>query len=105
MFGPSPFPRLDAFIASECVWSGLIGSIRCWTMLRTDDADESAVTLSYSISGNRYCHRLQRQHKSNGIYVIVSVAERVYYVKCHDADCRSFRFGPIRIPNDVFTPE
>nr|XP_023887818.1 DNA-directed primase/polymerase protein-like [Quercus suber] len=57
--------------------------------------------MVYSMSRNRYCERIGRQHKSNHVMYIVDLRRAVYYQKCYDPDCRGYR-SPLRpIPIDV----
>lgn len=57
--------------------------------------------MVYSMSRNRYCERIGRQHKSNHVIYVVDLRRAVFYQKCHDPDCRGYR-SPLRpIPMDV----
>ncbi|KAL8597381.1 hypothetical protein ACOMHN_056144 [Nucella lapillus] len=57
--GGSPYPEVDAFISGQVGHGG--GWTRRWSYF------PPAQTLSYDIAGYRFCHRLQRQHRSNNI--------------------------------------
>lgn len=46
---------------------GVQGSIRSWVLW----ADIGVIL--YNIKDNRWCGRIGRQHKSNGIYIIVDI--------------------------------
>eukprot|EP01147_Barroeca_monosierra_P000316 gene316-3685_t len=61
-------------------------AIRRWTYFPT-----SAV-ISYDISRARYCERIGREHKSNGVYFIVNLETGCYYQKCYDPECRTISF-------------
>jgi DNA-directed primase/polymerase protein len=61
------------------------------SFIRTQDA------LLLNIGGNRYCHRVQREHKSNGVYYLVDLKSNLCYQKCYDIDCKGFQSKPIRI--------
>ncbi|KAF8413231.1 hypothetical protein HHK36_001207 [Tetracentron sinense] len=57
--------------------------------------------MVYSMSRNRYCERIGRQHKSNHVMYIVDLRRAVYYQKCYDPDCKGYR-SPLRlIPTDA----
>nr|XP_039272767.1 DNA-directed primase/polymerase protein-like [Styela clava] len=72
---------------------GHIGSIEY-------DAEEN--TVKYSIRGNRYCRNIGRQHKSNNVYYLAYLDQRVIIQRCYDRQsCRDFFSLPIRIPKNV----
>ncbi|KAJ3273286.1 hypothetical protein HDV01_004644 [Terramyces sp. JEL0728] len=47
--------------------------------------------IMYVISGSRYCHRLQRDHKSNSVYYIADLKLMNFHQRCFDPDCRNYR--------------
>lgn len=57
----SPYPDIDAYIAAATSQTHALARIRRWNYF------EEGKTLSYDITGNRFCHRIQRAHKSNGM--------------------------------------
>ncbi|KAK4384928.1 DNA-directed primase/polymerase protein [Sesamum angolense] len=63
--------------------------------------------MVYSMSRNRYCERIGREHKSNHVIYVVDLRRAVYYQKCHDPDCQGWRNYqvidlPLRpVPDDV----
>lgn len=75
----SPYPALDDFIK---VASG--GGIRSWMAI--DDG-----VILYNIKDNRYCGNIGRQHRSNGVFYVVDLHHKVWYQKCHDPDCKTYR--------------
>eukprot|EP01129_Flabellula_baltica_P000571 TRINITY_DN10558_c0_g1_i1.p1 TRINITY_DN10558_c0_g1~~TRINITY_DN10558_c0_g1_i1.p1 ORF type:complete len:450 (+),score=69.60 TRINITY_DN10558_c0_g1_i1:29-1351(+) len=86
------YPLLNRFILIELSKrEGSPGSIREWISYKND-------TMICAIEGNRYCGNIQREHKSNGIFFVISPQQRVYYQKCHDPDCKSYRSPPTPIP-------
>ncbi|XP_044467882.1 DNA-directed primase/polymerase protein [Mangifera indica] len=92
--GKSPFPTLDKFI--ECIASigDVSGKIRSWYWF------SEYGLIVYSMSRNRYCERIGRQHKSNHVMYVVDLRRAVYYQKCYDPDCKGYR-SPLRpIPMD-----
>ncbi len=50
---------------------------------------------------HRYCERVGRQHKSNGVYIVVDIGAGTYYQKCYDPDCRHFRGRTKALPLHV----
>ncbi|GMP24602.1 hypothetical protein CsSME_00001809 [Camellia sinensis var. sinensis] len=95
LMGKSPFPALDAFVESIASVGNVSGKIRSWYWF------SEYGLMVYSMSRNRYCERIGRQHKSNHVMYIVDLRRAIYYQKCHDPDCRGYR-SPLRpIPIDV----
>lgn len=86
----SPYPAVDAFVVATASALGTVGndavSVRRWCYY------EQAKVLTYDIHGNRYCHRVGRQHKSNGVMYVVNLLQGIFYQKCHDPDCRRAGF-------------
>ncbi|KAL7229826.1 hypothetical protein ACSBR2_008391 [Camellia fascicularis] len=95
LMGKSPFPALDAFVESIASVANVSGKIRSWYWF------SEYGLMVYSMSRNRYCERIGRQHKSNHVMYIVDLRRAIYYQKCHDPDCRGYR-SPLRpIPINV----
>ncbi|GER51046.1 DNA primases [Striga asiatica] len=94
MSGKSPYPALDAFVEAIASKGDVPGeSIWYWF--------SEFELMVYSMSRNRYCERIGREHKSNHVIYVVDLRRAVYYQKCHDPDCRGYR-SPIRaVPDDV----
>eukprot|EP00918_Siedleckia_nematoides_P086658 GHVU01190709.1.p2 GENE.GHVU01190709.1~~GHVU01190709.1.p2 ORF type:complete len:194 (+),score=21.01 GHVU01190709.1:552-1133(+) len=57
-------------------------------------------TLLVGLGDNRYCERIRRPHKSNGVYLAVDTASRTFDQRCHDPDCRGFRSERRHLPHD-----
>ncbi|KAL7751670.1 hypothetical protein RI367_002669 [Sorochytrium milnesiophthora] len=96
----SAFPALDQYITANVVHDntaqGYIRSVLTYAEDRT---------LVYAIGGPyRFCHHVQRHHKSNGIYIVVDLDRRTYVQKCYDPDCRTYRSPEQSIPADVLPP-
>ncbi|GAV76314.1 Herpes_UL52 domain-containing protein [Cephalotus follicularis] len=87
--GQSPFPALDKFIESVASIGNVTGKIRSWYLF------SKYGLMVYSMSRNRYCERIGRQHKSNHVMYVVDLTGAVFYQKCHDPDCRGYR-SPFR---------
>ncbi|KAM4076278.1 hypothetical protein ACJW30_12G050900 [Castanea mollissima] len=93
--GKSPFPALDKFVEFIASIGNVSGKIQSWFWF------SEYGLMVYSMSRNRYCERIGRQHKSNHVMYIVDLRRAVYYQKCHDPDCRGYR-SPLRpIPIDI----
>ncbi|CAM8908337.1 unnamed protein product [Rhodiola kirilowii] len=92
----SPFPALDDYMVSIATIGNVSGKIQSWYLF------SEYGLMVYSMSRNRYCERIGRQHKSNHIMYVVDLRRATYYQKCHDPDCRGYR-SPMRvIPYEVF---
>ncbi|KAI4347596.1 hypothetical protein L6164_008397 [Bauhinia variegata] len=89
LIGKSPFPSLDRFVESIASIGNISGKIRSWYWF------SDYGVMIYSMSKNRYCERIGRQHKSNHVIYVVDLRRAVYYQKCHDPDCRGYR-SPLR---------
>ncbi|XP_024523407.1 DNA-directed primase/polymerase protein [Selaginella moellendorffii] len=94
----SPFGAVDAFVESISSFGNTPGKIRNWFWF-----SELGIIV-YNISGNRFCERVGRQHKSNNVMYIVNLRRASYYQKCHDPDCRGYK-SPVRpVPCHVLPP-
>lgn len=57
-------------------------SIRSWALL------DGGSVLLLSVRGSRWCERVGRQHRSNGVYYVVDLQQGWWTQKCFDPDCR-----------------
>ncbi|XP_049827937.1 DNA-directed primase/polymerase protein-like [Schistocerca gregaria] len=87
----SPYPQIDNFI------SKVIDPGRIWRWAYFS----SNGYISYDIIGYRFCHNINREHRSNNIKYIVNLAEACFYQKCHDPDCRSFTSQTWKLPPEL----
>ncbi|CAH9140909.1 unnamed protein product [Cuscuta epithymum] len=95
LMGKSPFTALDSFIVFIASIGSVPGKIRSWYWF------SEYGLMVYSMSKNRYCERIQREHKSNHVMYVVDLRRGVYYQKCYDPDCRGYR-SPLRpVPGNV----
>ncbi|XP_047332072.1 DNA-directed primase/polymerase protein [Impatiens glandulifera] len=95
LMGRSPFPALDLFVESVASTGNIPGKIYSWYWI------SEYGLMVYSMSRNRFCERIGREHKSNNVLYILGLRSGVYYQKCHDPDCQGYR-SPFRIiPSDV----
>jgi hypothetical protein len=54
-----------------------------------------------NLARNRWCGRIGREHKSNGVFYVVDFRVGACFQKCHDPDCRGFRGEPHALPPDA----
>lgn len=89
----SPFPEVDDFVVSlvNDLETGRTGYVRKWT--------QNGSFLTYDIAGSfRYCHNVERHHKSNNIRYVVDIQNGHYFQMCHDENCRDFRSNVYELP-------
>jgi hypothetical protein len=115
--GPSPYPTLDEYVVNILCRRGcqegsaVSGSIRAWSLERrggvggltvgTEPTSSRPHVITYFLTGNRWCERIQRAHKSNGVYWMIDLRQFTCTQGCFDPDCRSFRGTPIALPDAV----
>ena len=97
--GPDPPQKVLAFMgqkASELgrASGGAEGWVRSCVSL-------SARAVVFNISGTRFCPRIGREHKSNGVYFMADLEQGVWWQKCYDPDCRNFSTAAQAFPRDV----
>lgn len=99
---PTPFPAVDRFVTwfyaqtRGTVSQGYIGS---WVVYKyLNKGGFPVVKIRYQIQGNRFCESIQRQHRSNGIYVECNLMSRCARQRCWDVDCQYFAFTEIPLP-------
>ena len=51
--------------------------------------------------GARFCNRIGRPHKSNGVRWTADLVSGAAWQTCHDADCRDYRSPSVRLPLEV----
>ncbi|KAJ9449621.1 hypothetical protein DIPPA_06724 [Diplonema papillatum] len=79
----SPLPLLDGYVR------GLLkappfktGAVQKWIKYDT--------TMLYQVVGSRYCANVGREHRSNGVYLVVSFGRCSVKQKCHDPECQGY---------------
>lgn len=87
----SPFPLIDEF-----VWSLIPFARKRSCVFR-----QSSMTILY-FGGTRFCDRIGRNHKSNHVFYVADVKERIVYQKCTDLDCKGFRSVSTPLPVKCF---
>lgn len=63
------------------------------TALDVPDADAFTLLLLH-----RWCRNIGRQHKSNGVYIVVDLSAGLWWQKCFDPDCRAYRSETMPLP-------
>lgn len=91
----SPHQELDCFVLTLVQRDGIQGSIRRWSYFASEQL------LVYDIANYRWCENVTRFHKSNNILIVVDLKEEVWYQKCHDPDCKSFRSSSYPLPPEI----
>jgi hypothetical protein len=93
----SPYPLIDAEILR--IWNLRAGG-KCGSWSNVS-IDSSNCKIIYQMSkGNRWCDCVEREHKSNGIFIVASWSRGVFWQKCWDVECRNkdFRSNEFPIP-------
>ncbi|KAJ3124168.1 hypothetical protein HK098_001342 [Nowakowskiella sp. JEL0407] len=57
--------------------------------------------LLISVLNNRFCFNVNREHKSNGIYLFAEFSRNKFSQRCYDPDCKYFRSFEQDIPNEL----
>ena len=57
--------------------------------------------MLFNIAGCRYCARIGREHRSNGVFIVVDLRGGAWTQRCYDPDCRAFRGPFTALPPDV----
>ena len=89
------FPLLTSFIHSMKSPDGMPMYIRSYVKF------PESQTVILNVAGNRYCQNINRQHKSNGVFLVVDVQMGHVYQKCYDPECKHFRGDAKPLPLDV----
>lgn len=86
-YGQSPFPKLEDFVNNTLgSRKGIQGSISTWSLGTHQPIPR---TVTFNIKNNRWCEHISRPHKSNGIFWVVQLIDRVcwqsWYVACTES--------------------
>ncbi|KAK7794332.1 hypothetical protein R5R35_011268 [Gryllus longicercus] len=87
----SPYPDIDRFIRHLVA----PGRIYRWCY------SSSQNKMFYDIVGNRYCHNIGREHRSNNIRLVVDIENKLFYQRCYDPDCKDFSSEPCMLPSEL----
>lgn len=104
---PSPFQSLDTFVRVQ-VCGPLCGNLRkgnitSWSLYPTSSTSDH-YKMRYTVTGNRYCNHIKREHRSNGVYIEVDLQWSLMVQKCFDAECRGFVSDAVEIPSTLIPP-
>ncbi len=100
MFLKSPFPHIDEFLIPVLRLGGSEGYIR-----RVEfGGNNNYSVITFQVGGNRFCQRVQRQHKSNHIYFNVDLVTGNVTQRCHDPECSGFSFVATKLPSALLPP-
>lgn len=90
----SPFPALENFLFEDLQnWPGHSRpSLRGWRFV------EGSGSITYNIGNNKWCERIEREHKSNHIFIVCLLRERMWFQSCHDPECRAVNYEGTRHP-------
>jgi len=103
------YPRLHEYFATQIlpIWPQLLDPglppVPCTgqiTMLEYSRYSRNFVYVK--ITGNRFCHAVQREHRSNNIYFRVEVPEFVFRQGCYDVSCNGVLSRAFPIPPEIF---
>ena len=85
MPGSTPFPMLERFVEQHvCAQGGAHGTVRACRV------NAAGTVATFSVSGNRFCECVGRQHRHNNVLVVCEVYNGVWYRRCLDPDCRAY---------------
>lgn len=103
---PCPLPAVAAAVlAAAEARGGGPAALRSWAV-----AGAPQLLLLLSLSRNRFCARVGRPHRSNGVFWVVSLAPAPAgagggccwaHQRCHDVDCAGFRSPSVPLPPDA----
>ena len=93
--GRSPFGAVDAFVEAVCTQDGAQGRVSRWSVA------PGSRTLWLGIRGNRWCGRIGRAHRSNGVYYVVDLEAGTWSQRCHDPECGGYRSPAMPLPEEV----
>jgi len=93
----SPFPTVDHTAAAECSRGGVVGEIYRWRLYCVPTREGQKFRIRYLVNKNKFCGNINRQHKSNGIFLEADLNRGVLYQSCWDPDCRGYRSPPVSL--------
>lgn len=101
---PSPFPEVDAFVNTVMLQNPPFAKRTNGSnpvVTHFEIINDEHLTIVYHVQGTKYCGNIQREHKSNGIYLVAVLPTRKIFQKCFDPDCKGYRSPPHEIPETV----
>ena len=110
----APFPGLAAWVCARAPRQAEGGSVSVsrWSAFVRDvkfhvggGAAVQPVTvvesLTLVLAGSRWCGRVGRHHKSNGVFVTVNLLAGVAVQRCFDNECRGFAGTAVAVPAEL----
>ena len=94
--GTSPFPEIERHLEACLRRDSGGGAIKSYIL--------HPHLCVYTLKGTRFCRNVGREHKSNGVYLVVDLQKNFWYQKCFDPDCRHFRSEAFPLPPEVRRP-
>lgn len=98
--GPDPPEKVLAFMGSKAAELGrTAGGAEGWVRSFVSLSPRAVV---FNLSGTRFCHRIGREHKSNGVYFMADLEQGFWWQKCYDPDCSGFSTAAQAFPPEVW---
>ena len=110
----SPFPSLESHFGTVVLRSwgrgGSGGYVRSWRHLLpaaplavaggagAETTPPPRGRLILNVAGNRFCERVEREHKSNNISFVIDLQRRWWHQTCLDPDCAGYRSPSRSLP-------
>jgi hypothetical protein len=66
--------------------------------IRSISYQPEAGKVLIQVSGNRFCRNINREHKSNHIFLVIDLPSSSIHQRCTDPDCSQFRSNEFPIP-------
>jgi hypothetical protein len=98
----SPFPEYDGLVTEfvrerTCNPDAKISKSLLYKECMLECLTILAHTLVYYFTNDRYCQRIGRSHKSNGVYYLFNLKSMEIRQKCFDPDCRYYQSAPFHL--------
>lgn len=99
---PSEFPQYDGLVTEfvrqrSCSPNANISKSLFYKDCILDHLIKIAQTLVYYFTNDRFCQRIGRSHKSNGVYYLLNFKTMEIRQKCFDPDCRYYQSEPCQL--------
>ncbi|KNH07858.1 DNA primase [Perkinsela sp. CCAP 1560/4] len=62
---------------------------------------KDSTSVCYALKSLKYCGNVGREHKSNGIYIVVDLHNWTVHQRCFDYECKSYRGPATHLPASV----
>lgn len=98
--GPDPPEKVLAFMGCKAAELGRkAGGAEGWVRSFVSLSPRAVV---FNVSGTRFCPRIGREHRSNGVYFMADLEQGFWWQKCYDPDCSGFSTSPQAFPPEVW---